>query len=245
MRSLEGRVALVTGAARGQGAAEARLLAQEGARVVVADIRDDEADATARSIPGARAVHLDISRESDWASAVALIDREYGRLDILVNNAAIAHFGTIEETSLDDFNKVQSVNLSGVFLGMRSTVGLMKKTGGSIVNVSSIAALCGRRTLAAYGSSKWGVRGLSKTAALEFAPYKIRVNTVFPGLIDTLMIRDVYGAERIAARGAQIPVGRNGEPDDIANVVLFLASDASAFCNGAEFIADGGETAGM
>ena len=245
MKQLEGKVAFVTGAARGQGAIEAALLAAEGARVILADVRDDEGRATAQAIPGAHYVHLDVSSEQGWRTALDTAVGPSGRLDILVNNAGILHISTLEETSLEDFQKVLSINLAGVFLGMKQALPHMKQNGGSIVNIASIAGLTGRRTLAAYGASKWGIRGLTKTAALEFAPYRIRVNAVLPGLIDTPMIHDIYGADKIAQRGGASPVGRAGSSEDIAKLVLFLASDASAFCNGADFVADGGETVGM
>jgi 3alpha(or 20beta)-hydroxysteroid dehydrogenase len=243
MYSLDGKVALVTGAARGQGAEEAALLARHGAKVVLTDILDADGEKLAQSLDGDYR-HLDVSDESGWTAIVDAVAAKYGRLDILVNNAAISHFARIEDTSTADFQRVISVNLLGVFLGMRAVVPIMKRTGGSIINISSIGALAGRSNIAAYCSSKWGVRGLTKTAALEFGPYGIRANSIVPGLIDTVMTREAYGEAMIASRGAQIPVGRAGTPTDIANLVLFLASDQSSFCSGAEFVADGGETAG-
>lgn len=243
--SLEGKVVLITGAARGQGAAEARLFAQYGAKVMLTDIRDDEGLALARQIPGAHYVHLDVGDESGWQSAVSATTARFGRLDILINNAGVTHFAPIEEMALEDFERVLRINLVSVFLGMKSAVVAMKQHGGSIINVSSIAALTGRSGISAYASSKWAQRGLSRSAALEFAAHKIRVNTIIPGLIETPMSLDAMGADKLKVRGDKLPVGRAGQPADIANLALFLASDASGFCTGGEFLCDGGETAGM
>jgi len=245
MLSLEGKVAFITGGARGQGAEEARLFAQQGARVMIADLREDEARAVAAEIPDAEHVRLDVGDEQGWQRALERTLERFGRLDILVNNAAISHFAPIEQTSLETFDQVLRINLGGIFLGMRTALPALKRQGGSIINISSIAALTGRAGLAAYASSKWAVRGLTRSAALEFAPYRIRVNSIIPGLIDTPMTQEAYGAEKLRLRGESLPVGRAGQPRDIANLALFLASDASAFCTGGEYLCDGGETAGM
>lgn len=245
MALLEGKVALITGASRGQGAAEAELFASEGARVVLADVREEEGQALAKTLPDATYVNLDVSCEAAWKSAIELTLERYGRLDILVNNAAISSFGMIEETSIEAYMEVLKVNLIGVFLGMRAALPALKKQGGSIINVSSIAGLTGRANIAAYASSKWGVRGLSKSAALELGKYNIRVNVIVPGLIETPMTREAYGMEKLQARGATLPLGRHGQAIEIARLALFLASEQSAFCTGGEFICDGGETAGM
>lgn len=246
MLGLEGKVAFITGGARGQGAEEARLFAQQGARVMVADVREDEARAVAAEIgPAAAHVRLDVGDERGWQQAIDGTLERFGRLDVLVNNAAISHFAPIEETTLESFDRVLRINLGGIFLGMRTALPALKRQGGAIVNISSIAALTGRAGLAAYASSKWAVRGLSRSAALEFAPYRIRVNSIIPGLIDTPMTQEAYGPEKLRLRGEGLPVGRAGRPRDIANLALFLASDASEFCTGGEYLCDGGETAGM
>ncbi len=242
MGRVAGLVALVTGAAspRGQGAAEATLLALEGAAVVLADI-DDEGASTAASIGDAAAFrHLDVTSESDWASAVAWTLERHGRLDILVNNAGIWLQKTLEETSLDDYRRVVDINQVSVFLGMRAVVPAMRAAGsGSIVNISSLAGIRGAQVPLAYAASKWAVRGMSRQAAAELALYGIRVNTVFPGYVDTAMIGG--GHEEIAQR---VPLGRRlATPEEIAGAVLFLASDEARYVSGAELVVDGAVTA--
>ncbi|WP_129780903.1 SDR family NAD(P)-dependent oxidoreductase [Peristeroidobacter soli] len=244
MLDLTGKVALITGAARGQGAAEAELFARHGARVVLADILDAEGQTRAAEIAGAEYLHLDVSSEQQWQAAVQRTLSRFGRLDILVNNAAALGVGSIEETSLQDFMRMQSINLAGVFLGMKTAVSALKANGGAIVNVSSIAGIRGRANLAAYGASKWGVRGLTQSAALEFGRYGVRVNLIVPGLIDTDMTRGRYGLEKVRDRGLTLPVGRHGESLDVARLALFLVAAESGFCTGAEFVCDGGETVG-
>lgn len=243
--SLEGKIALITGAARGQGAAEARLFAAQGARVYIADILANEGEALAREIPGASFIRLDVGDEVAWSEAMRRISEEAGGLDILVNNAGISHFSPLAETSLASFERLIRINLFSAFLGMRAAIPLMQvRGGGSIINVSSIAGVTGRANLSAYSSSKWAVRGLSRSAAIELGVLGIRVNTIVPGLIATPMTEDAYGDEAIAARGATLPVGRAGLPRDIAHSALFLASDASGFCSGTEILCDGGQLAG-
>lgn len=244
--SLAGKVALITGGARGQGADEARLFAAHGAHVFVADILDDEGRALTASIDGARFIHLDVADEQAWAAAIATVVDGAGGLDILVNNAGITHFAPLHQTALADFERLIRVNLISAFLGMRAALAPMQsRGGGSIVNVSSIAGLTGRSNLSAYGSTKWAMRGLSRSAAMEFGPFGIRVNTILPGLIATPMTVDAYGEDLIENRGSTLPLGRAGQPRDIANMALFLASDASAFCSGGEFLCDGGQLAGV
>jgi 3alpha(or 20beta)-hydroxysteroid dehydrogenase len=245
LRELEGKVALITGAARGQGAEEARLLAAEGATVIIADIAEPESAALAASLPNAASVRLDVASAESWDAAMAMIRGTHGRLDILVNNAAVVHFSTIEEIELADFMRVIEINLAGTLLGMQKAIPLMKKGGGAIVNISSISGLLGRDNQPAYLASKWAVRGLTRAASMEFAKYAIRVNTIVPGLIATEMTRAAYGEEKLKARGLTLPAGRPGEPRDIANLLLFLVSPMSSFCTGAEFVCDGGETAGF
>ena len=248
MGSLDGRVALITGAAslRGQGAAEARLFAAEGAVVVLADVSDDEGSETARTIGGGTSyAHLDVTDDAQWAEVVDRIAAEHGRLDVLVNNAGVWHAGTLADTSPADFRRVVEINQVGVFLGMRAAAQVMRSAGGgSIVNVSSNAGLrvalpnlAGGKAQA-YVASKWAVRGMTKAAALELAPFGVRVNSVHPGPTDTAMIDAGHDA---IARG--LPLQRLATPSEIAAVVLFLASDASAYVNGAEIAVDGGASA--
>jgi 3alpha(or 20beta)-hydroxysteroid dehydrogenase len=242
MGRVSGLVALVTGAAsaRGQGAAEARLLAREGATVVLADWSDDEGTATAALIGNAAFRHLDVTNESDWASAVAWTLDRHGHLDVLVNNAGIWLQKTLEETSLDDYRRVVDINQVGVFLGMRAVVPTMRAAGsGSIVNISSLAGIRGAQVPLAYAASKWAVRGMSRQAAAELAPFGIRVNTVFPGYVDTEMIDG--GHDEIAQR---VPLGRRlATPEEIAGAVLFLASNEARYVSGAELVVDGAVTA--
>jgi len=241
---LDGKTALITGGARGQGEAEARLFAEEGANVMVTDVLDDALGDVVKSIGVlARGTHADASSEADWARAVDETLAAFGRLDILVNNAAIYRVGPIEQERLEDFNRVLSVNLAGVFLGIRACIPALRAAGGgSIINISSVAGLEGFAGHAAYGSAKWGVRGLTKIAALELGQYGIRVNSVHPGAIDTEMIRPYARAG--ADRGAAYPIARIGTPTDVAQLALYLASDESTYVSGAEITIDGGLAAG-
>ncbi|HJN92293.1 MAG TPA: glucose 1-dehydrogenase [Dehalococcoidia bacterium] len=249
MGTLENKVALISGASRGQGEAEARLFAREGASVVLADILDDEGERVAASIEdtGGRAtyVHLDVTAEGDWANAVQTAQAQYGSLTTLINNAGILCSAPLEEMPLDEYLRVIQINQVGVLLGIQAAIPALKAAGGgSIVNTSSTAGLEGYAGMAAYVSSKWAVRGLTKVAALELGPYGIRVNSVHPGPIDTPMINPT-GAD-IAAVGltGSVPLGRVGDAEEVAALMLFLASDASSYCSGAEFKIDGGLTAG-
>jgi len=243
---LAGKVALITGAARGQGAAEARLFAAEGARVFLGDLLDEAGAGVAAELGASAAyVHLDVTREEDWRHAVATARARFGRLDVLVNNAGILRPGLIETLPLADFEAVLRVNQIGCFLGMQAAIPAMRESGGgSIVNVSSIAGMRGRPGFVAYVASKWAIRGMTKTAALELGRDGIRVNAILPGAIDTPMIGgpDFSAVDR-AAHFAKLPVSRIGEPVDVARLALFLASDESAYCTGAEFVIDGGATA--
>jgi 3alpha(or 20beta)-hydroxysteroid dehydrogenase len=244
---LEGRVALITGGARGQGEAEARLFCAEGARVVVGDILDAEGEAVCASL-GERAayVHLDVTDEMHWRNAVdAAVDR-FGGLDVLVNNAGILRFGTIRDTSLDDYMRVIAVNQVGVFLGMRAVIPVMSdRRRGSIVNCSSTEGMGGMAGLIAYSSAKWAVRGMSKTAAMELGSVGIRVNSIHPGGIDTHFVRDAGIDADLGPWAKSLPLGRLGRAEEIACLALFLASDESSYCTGGEFVADGGLTAGI
>jgi 3alpha(or 20beta)-hydroxysteroid dehydrogenase len=247
MGRVDGKVVLVSGAARGMGAAHARLLAAEGASVVLGDVLDAEGAATAAGIgASARYHHLDVRNLDDWRGAVEVAEREFGKLDVLVNNAGIIRVGSIEDQPVEDFAGVLDVNLLGVFLGMKAAIPALRAAGGgSIINISSTGGLRGSPFMSAYAASKWAVRGMSKVAALEVGHDGIRVNSVHPGFIDTDLTRapEFAGVDK-AAFTASLPVPRHGVPDDIARMVLFLASDDSAYCTGAEFVVDGGQTCG-
>lgn len=243
MGRLDGKVAIITGAARGQGAAEARLFAAEGARVVLADVLDDEGKAVAAEIGDAAVyTHLDVTDEGRWADAVALAERTFGPVTVLVNNAGILLFQAVHKTELEDFDRIIRVNVHGVFLGMKAVTPSMEKAGGgSIVNISSTAGLQGLPYLAAYVASKWAVRGLSKSAAIDLGHKGIRVNSVHPGGIDTPM---VAGTSADAPFYKRLPVARMGSADESARAVLFLASDEASYIAGAELAVDGGATCG-
>lgn len=245
MGSLDGRVALITGGSRGQGAFEAGLFVAEGARVVIADVRAEEGAALAASL-GDRAFFqmLDVSDEAAWTRAVEETLRRFGRLDILINNAGVFWKKSIEDCSPDDYMTMVRINQLGVFLGMRAVISAMRERGGSIVNISSTAGMRGAANTAAYTATKFAVRGMTKVAALEFAPHGVRVNSVHPGLIDTDMVREQLADEFLAAHAAATPLRRAGTSEDVAKLVLFLASDASSFSTGSEFICDGGSLTG-
>ncbi|GAA2093277.1 MULTISPECIES: SDR family oxidoreductase [Brevibacterium] len=236
-----GKVVLVSGAASGIGLASARALAAEGARVVLADRSEEAGLAQASALGGARArfVLLDVTVPDSWTGAVeAAVDR-FGRLDALVNCAGTGGSGTVRETTTEDWRRVMSVNLDGVFFGMRAALPeLLRRSSSSIVNISSIAGLVGFKGSAAYSASKWGVHGLTKTAALELGEQGVRVNSIHPGSIATPLTAGLR-------RGiGQIPAGRVGAPEEIAHLVTHLVSDESRFTNGASIAVDGGETAG-
>jgi 3alpha(or 20beta)-hydroxysteroid dehydrogenase len=241
---LQGKVAIVTGAARGQGEAEARLFASEGAKVVLADVLDAEGEAVAKDIgDAARYVHTDVSSEDDWAAVIAAAE-EFGPLGVLVNNAAILRFTAIAETALEDYLQVIMVNQVGTFLGMRSAIEPMKRAGGgSIINISSIDGIGSKNSLVSYSSSKGAVRAMTKTAALELGQFGIRVNSVHPGGVFTPMIGDIP-KEIFDAGHTQLALGRSADPVEIATMVLFLASDEASYCTGGEFVVDGGWLAG-
>jgi len=245
MGRLNGKAAIITGAARGQGAAAARRFAEEGAKVMIADVLDDEGKALADEI-GALYQHLDVSSEEDWAAAVDRAVDEFGGLTVLVNNAGVLHFSELAKTSLADYDRVIRINQIGTFLGMRSVVEPMTEAGtGSIINVSSVEGLAGMPFLVAYTASKFAIRGMTKVAALELGERGIRVNSVHPGMIDTKMVSDAAGGAEIDTSwvGKKVALGRVGQPQEIAQLVVFLASDESSYSTGAEFVADGGATA--
>ena len=241
---LEGKVAIVTGGSRGQGEAEARLFVREGAKVVIADVLDEPGQALADELGDAAVYqHTDVSSEDDWAAVIAAAG-ELGPLQVLVNNAAILKFNSIADTTLDEYMSVIRVNQVGTFLGIRSAIEPMKAAGGgSIVNISSIDGIGSKNSLVSYSSSKGAVRSMTKTAALELGQFGIRVNSVHPGGVFTPMIGDV--PKDIFDMGhQQLALPRAADPVEIANMVLFLASDEASYCTGGEFVVDGGWLAG-
>lgn len=247
MGRLTGKVALISGGARGQGEAEARLFCAEGASVVIGDVLDEQGRKVAAEIgETACYVHLDVTREDDWARTVAEARARFGRLDILINNAGIVRTGYLENHSLADYLAVVNVNQVGVFLGMREVVGALREAGGgSIVNISSNAGLEGVEGVIGYAASKWAVRGMTKSAALELGQYGIRVNSVHPGGVDTPMLGGQELGHMLATNPfAGQPIPRIAQPEEIARLVLFLASDESSYSTGSEFTADGGRMAG-
>ena len=252
MGRLEGKVALISGAARGMGCAEAHLFVTEGAKVAVCDVLDAEGKAVAEEIGSAALyLHLDVTSEVDWAEAVTATISAFGKLDILVNNAGIAEISPLAETTLASYRRVTEVNQTGVFLGMKAVIEPMTAAGGgSILNISSIDGLVGMNDIISYVASKWAVRGMTKTAAMELAPRGIRVNSIHPGFIHTsLTVEDESGLPEIHAlldeyTARVTPMGRTGEPEEIAKLALFLASDDSSYSTGSEFVADGGMIAG-
>lgn len=242
---LSGKVVIVTGAARGQGEAEARLFAELGARVVLTDLLVEEGQRVADSIgPAARFVRHDVGYENDWRTVVDTAAAEFGRVDALINNAAICKVVPLAEQDTAGFEQMLRVNLIGAFLGMQAVTEPMKAVGGgSIVNISSQAGVQGLAGYTAYGASKWGLRGMSKVAAIELGPLGIRVNTVYPGMIDTPMIAHLE-VERGRGGHPGAPLTRVGTPEEVAEVVAFLASDASSYITGADLTVDGGASAG-
>jgi len=248
MSSLAGRVAIVTGAAQGMGRAIVDRFAREGARVVVTDVDDDAGRAVADSLDGALFCHLDVGSADDWGSVVDLAGRELGSVDVLVNNAGLVHHAALVDTTLGDFERVVRVNQTGPFLGMQAVVPAMKAAGGgSIINVSSVRGLSGANGLLAYAATKFALRGMTKVAALELGQFGIRVNSIHPGAVATegVLGAAVHDLDSIDARFADLPIQRIGRTSDVAAMAVFLAGDDSSYCTGAEFVVDGGATAGV
>ena len=248
---LQGKVALITGAARGQGAAEARLFASEGATVVLADVLDEQGELTAREIGAAAAyVHLDVTDAAQWEAVVKGVTEDHGRIDVLVNNAGIFRVTPLLDpdraATFATYRQIVAINQDGVYLGMLFVAPVMvANKAGSIINISSIAGLTGSPGFTAYGATKWALRGISRGAAKELAPFGVRVNTVHPGIIATDMLAtfDALGEGVRDAVRERIPLGREATADEVAKVVLFLASDEAGYCTGGEFTVDGAYSA--
>ena len=236
MGRVDGKVALISGAARGMGASHARLLVSEGAKVVLGDVLDDEGAAVADELgESARYVHLDVTDAEDWARAVDLALSAFGTLNVLVNNAGIVYRRTLRNLERERWQRVLDVNLTGTMLGIKSVIEPMTAAGGgSIINMSSIQGMRGTPGNHGYVASKWAIRGLTKSAALELAPNNIRVNSLHPGMVRTPMT--AHMPEDLVAA----PLGRIAEPVEVSTFVLFLASDESSFATGSEFVMDGG-----
>ena len=239
---LDGKVAIVTGGSRGQGAAEARVFAREGAAVIVTDVLDDAGKQTAAEV-GGEFFHHDVTSEDEWNGVVGHVLSTHGKVDVLVNNAGIFHSSAIDETDLRDYRRVIDVNQVGVFLGMKAVAPPMKEAGsGSIINISSVAGLQGGANSVAYTASKFAVRGMTKVAADELGRHGIRVNSIHPGLIETDMMYELPAIQqgKLERFNRRIPLGRPAQPEEVANLALVLASDESSYCTSSEFVVDGG-----
>lgn len=245
---LDGRVAIITGGARGQGAATARIFAAEGARVVIADVLEAEGTTTAREIGSSAMFHrLDVAADSAWQELIAATTARWAAPDILINNAGIVHQSALLELREDDFERVLRINLIGAWLGIKAVAPAMIAKGkGAIVNICSTSALSGMNGLCAYSASKWALRGLTKTAAMELGFKGVRVNAIFPGGIDTAMTKDPpdRAAAGLHERYAGQPIPRIGQPKEIGYTSLFLVSDEASYLCGAELAVDGGMTLG-
>ncbi|MGW2824289.1 SDR family NAD(P)-dependent oxidoreductase [Streptomyces sp. NPDC001443] len=245
---LRGKVALITGSARGQGACEAVRFAQEGAEVVLADVRDVAGERTAAEAKGVY-LHLDVTSTSDWSAAADVVHERFGRLDILVNNAGIApaRLGGVDQLDVEDHLRLFDVNVHGAFYGIRAMLPLLRRgRGASIVNVSSIDGLTGVGSMASYVASKHALTGLTRSLAIDLGPLGIRVNSLHPGIVDTPLVRSIGEARsaRLARTVGRQPLTRMGRPEEIAAMALFLASDEASYCTGAQFTVDGGHLAG-
>jgi 3alpha(or 20beta)-hydroxysteroid dehydrogenase len=242
MKRFDNRTVIITGGARGMGASHARGFIAEGANVVIADILEQEGRTLADEL-GDHAIfsRLDVTNDKDWAATVAAAEDAFGPVSVLINNAGIARFGVIEETEPAAWRQVIDVNLTGTYLGIRAVVPSMRKAGGgAIVNIASIESMKSEFGIGAYVASKWGVRGMTKTAALELGRDNIRVNSIHPGAVRTPMTAGPDTAALAAAAIKDLAIPRMGEPEEITRLVLFVASDEASFSTGSEFIADGG-----
>lgn len=247
MGRLDGKVAIVTGGARGMGAATCRLFVAEGAKVAIADVLEEQGRALADELgDAAQFWKLDVTSEDEWARVVSEVGQALGPVDVLVNNAGILLFKGLLDTTKADYERVLGVNLVGEFLGIKAVApGMISRGRGSIVNVSSVDGMKGANSLVAYASSKWGVRGLTKVAAMELAHKGIRVNSVHPGGVDTIMSNhDGRARSELDKSYTNVPLQRVGAPEEVAAASLFLASDDSSYMNGAELVVDGGMTVG-
>jgi 3alpha(or 20beta)-hydroxysteroid dehydrogenase len=247
MERLKGKTAIITGGARGMGAATSRLFAQEGARVAIADVLEDDGASLAAELGDAtRFYQHDVTSETAWAELVERVEADLGQIDILVNNAGILLFKALLQTSLAEYERVLRVNLIGTFLGIKAVApGMIARGKGSIVNISSVDGMKGANSLGAYASSKWGVRGLTRVAALELGHKGVRVNSVHPGGINTIMTNhDNSPREKVDERFRNVPLQRVGAPEEAACATLFLASDEASYMVGAELAVDGGMLTG-
>ena len=240
MARLEGKVCLITGSARGQGEAEAKLFASEGATVWMVDVLDEIGEKAAAGL-GATYRHLDVTDEAGWQALVDEIVARDQHLHVLINNAGVFPLNRMVQTTVEEFNQTMNINALGVFLGMKTCAPALIQSGnGSIVNISSVAGMRASTGSFAYGASKWAVRGMTKTAAVELARKGVRVNSIHPGVIETPMVEDVPNVDKVAKR---TPLGRSAEADEVASLALYLASDESSYSTGSEFVVDGGLSA--
>lgn len=247
MNRLQGKTAIITGGARGMGEATSRLFAAEGAKVAIADLLDAEGTALAAKLgDAARFYHHDVTSEDAWAKLVAAVEADMGPVDILVNNAGILLFRTLFDTSLAEYQKVLNVNLVGQFLGIKAVgPGMAARGKGAIVNISSVDGMKGANGLGAYASSKWGVRGLTRVAAMELGHQGVRVNSVHPGGVDTAMgNQGGHSREQVNESYGNVPLQRIGAPEEVAKASLFLASDDASYLSGSEIVVDGGMIVG-
>ena len=243
MGRLDDKVAIITGGARGMGSSHARLFSKEGAKVIIADILEEEGQALARELGGnVKFLTLDVTKAADWDELVTETEKVFGPVNVLVNNAGISMNKSIEEITDEEYRRIVNINQVSVFLGMKAVIPSMKKGGGgSIINISSMNGLVGGAI--GYTDTKFAVRGMTKAAALELAQYGIRVNSVHPGVIETPMILQEDSKDVIKEFAKHIPVGRIAKPEEVSNLVLYLASDESSYSTGSEFVIDGGMTA--